>query len=65
MISERAQGMTAMLRILADDCATDTAARDGQPLTGANVAKWLGEMSAQIAAIADVLIAILGNEDEV
>lgn len=59
MNPERTAKAVAMLKELRQDCADDATARNGQPLTGPNVAKWLGEMGAQIAALASVLIAIL------
>jgi hypothetical protein len=64
MTPERTEKAVAMLKDLRQDCANDAAAREGQLLTGPNVAKWLGEMGAQIAALASVLILILEDEGE-
>ena len=59
MTPERAQAAVAMLKTLAQDCEDDVERREGQPLTGPNVAVWLGEMDAKIQALAKVLIVML------
>lgn len=59
MTPDRTVRAVEMLQTLRQDCLDDAAKRDGQPLTGPNVAVWLGEMGAQIAALADVLIVML------
>lgn len=41
------------------DCERDVAKREGQPLTGPNVAEWLGEMQALISALAAVNLQVL------
>ena len=52
----------AMLSTLRADIVDDVARRDGQPFTGENVAVALGEICAQVDALAKVLIAILEDE---
>ena len=49
----------SMLHTLRADIVDDVARRDGLPLTGQNVAVALGEICAQVDALARVLIAIL------
>ena len=44
-----------VLRMIARDCEEDTRMREGQAFTGQNVAAALGEICAQIAAIAEIL----------
>lgn len=48
----------ALLEVRAD-CQRDVAAREGQPLTGRNMAIWLGEMQALIDALAATNLALL------
>lgn len=59
MTPERAVGAVRMLRALRSDIGADVSRREGMPLTGQTVATALGEMCAQIDALAAVLIAIL------
>lgn len=61
MSPERAARRVQMLRILRSDIDADVSRRDGMPLTGQAVATALGEMCAQIDALAAVLIEILGD----
>ena len=61
MTPERAAGAVQMLRVLRSDIPADVARRDGMPLTGPPLATALGEMCAQIDALAAVLIEILGD----
>jgi hypothetical protein len=53
--------MVAMLRTLRQDINDDVKRRDGQPFDGRNVSVALGEMCAQIDALAGVLIRILDD----
>lgn len=48
----------ALIEIRAD-CERDVAAREGMPLTGHNVAVWLGEMQGLIDALAGVNLKLL------
>ena len=41
------------------DCERDVAKREGKPLTGPNVAEWLGEMQALIHALAGINLNLL------
>jgi hypothetical protein len=53
------EGAKASMRMIIDDCAKDVADRDGQPLTAENVAKWMGQDNAKIAAIARTIYLML------
>jgi hypothetical protein len=64
MDTERKTNAVKMLRELKQDCFSDTRKRDAQPFTGRNVAEALGEICAQIDALATVLIAILEEDNE-
>jgi hypothetical protein len=44
------------------DCENDMKAMDGQPLTGANVAKWFAETLATMQALAKVVKTLLPEE---
>lgn len=46
-----------------DDCTTDAKRRDGQALTGLNVATALGEIGAQVMALAH-LVTVLADQIE-
>lgn len=48
-----------MLTEIRADCQRDVAKREGQPLTGPNVAEWLGEIQALIHALAGVNLRLL------
>jgi hypothetical protein len=57
------QKMHSMLKTLQTDIRQDVNQREGMELTGPNVAKALGEMCAQIDALARVLTEILERQD--
>jgi hypothetical protein len=42
-------------REIRSDCEADVAEREGKPLTGRNVAKWLGEMNGLIVGLCNVV----------
>lgn len=46
------------------DCQRDVANREGKPLTGPNVAQWLGEMQALIHALAGISLKLLDRVEE-
>ena len=52
-------GLRETLTEIKADCERDVSAREGKPLTGPNVAVWLGEMQALIAVLADVSLVLL------
>lgn len=62
MTPERAEAAVNMLKTLRADIRSDVQRREGMALTGANVAVALAEMCAQIDALANVLIVMLGDE---
>ena len=62
MNPERREAAVAMLNVLRDDIRADVTHRDGQPFTGTTIGVALGEMCAQIDALARTLIAILEEE---
>lgn len=62
MTPERAEAAVNMLKTLRADIRSDVQRRDGLPVNGANVGVALGEMCAQIDALANVLIMLLGDE---
>lgn len=59
MTPERSERAVQMLIALKADIEADVARRDGMLLTGRNVAEALGEIAAQVDALANVLIEIL------
>lgn len=52
-------GLKEALTEIRADCERDVAKRERQPLTGRNVAVWLGEMQALIDALAAVNLKLL------
>jgi hypothetical protein len=56
---ERAARAVGMLEELRADIEADVSRRDGQPFDGPHVAVALGEICAQVDALANVLIEIL------
>ncbi len=57
---------TRMIEILTDiskDMAEDAKRFDGQPFTGRTVAEYFGNQGAAIAALANVLRALLEKEE--
>lgn len=63
MTPGRKASAAQMLRNLRRDITDDVQRREGMAFTGENVAAALGEMCAQIDALAAVLIALLEDED--
>ncbi len=59
-----AAAVAAMLRSLARDCEADAHSRDGLPANAHNLAIWLGEMDAKIAAVASALAAHLESQEQ-
>lgn len=64
MLPEQKKRLRDVCRMIRSDCEADVNEREGQPLTGPNVAKWLGEMQAQTSALASVLLTILEDDDD-
>lgn len=62
MTPERAEAAVGMLTELRADIRADTHRRDGMELTGRNVGEAFGEICAQVDALANVLIMMLGGE---
>lgn len=61
--AEVAERALPMLREMRADIVVDVQRREGLPFTGANVAQALGEVCAQVDALAAVLIALLEVEE--
>lgn len=59
--SSQAERVVHMLTDLRVDIANDVIRREGQPFTGPNVAAALGEICAQVDALASVLLWMLGG----
>lgn len=49
---------------IAEDAEIDTLERDGQPLTAANVARWMGEDNAKIQALANSVAVLCLKMEE-
>lgn len=61
---QRAKAIQSM-QMIQTDVAADTSRREGLPLTGPNVAQALGELAAQVGAIArGVEILLSEGEDQ-
>ena len=53
-----------VLKMIADDMKNDAKNFDGRPFNGKTVAEYFGNQGAAIAALADIVRSILGeNED--
>lgn len=59
MTPEERAAHSNRMRMVSEDCVTDSTRRDGEPFTGNNVGAALGEIAAQIKAIADTVKAML------
>ena len=59
MRPERKDAIRSVLQMIREDVVTDTARREGLPLTGRNVAGALGEICAQVGALANICEALL------
>jgi hypothetical protein len=56
---DQREKMLGVLRMVQSDIQADVKRRDGQPFNGRNVSEALGEMYAQIDALANVLVHLL------
>jgi hypothetical protein len=56
---DQREKMLGVLRMVQSDIQADVKRRDGQPFNGRNVSEALGEMCAQIDALANVLVHLL------
>lgn len=59
MTPERSRSAVAMLTVLREDIAADIRASEGQAFNGPNVAHALGNLAAQVDALAHVLVDLL------
>lgn len=53
----------AILKMIVDDMAADTERREGLPFDGRTVAAALGEISATIAGLAEIVATLLPTEE--
>lgn len=60
--AERAVAARAMLRNLRRDIVQDVHELDGQPFEGKVVAEAIGNLAAQVDALANVCLFLLGDE---
>lgn len=61
MTPERKSAIESVLEMLREDIVADVKRRDGQPLTGENVGQALGEIAAQVDALAHICQALLAD----
>lgn len=61
MSPARKAAIESALEVIREDITTDVTRRDGQPLTGANVGQALGEICAQVDALASICQALLAE----
>lgn len=59
MTPARKARLLSITREIAQDCKDDTDRREGEAFTGANVAAALGETSAMIAVLANIVEEVL------
>jgi hypothetical protein len=62
MTPQRREQIAAVLEGLRSDIEADVSRRDGLPFNGATVAQALGEICAQVDALAHALIVILRED---
>lgn len=64
MTPERRAAVVAVMKMIQEDVAADTSRREGLPFTGATVAAALGEICAQVGALAHAIECILTEVDQ-
>lgn len=62
MDDEKRQRVITVLKAIEEDAEQNTRDREGQPVTGQNLGRWLRETNAMIAALARAVRAILEDE---
>lgn len=59
MTPEKRSAAVSVMQMIQQDVESDTARREGQAFTGANVAAALGEIAAQVQAVARAVELLL------
>lgn len=61
--AEQLLRMREVAQTISADCAADTAKREGMEFTGRNVGQALGELAAQVDALARMVDTLLAEQD--